>query len=326
MGSNVFQERGMVAISGHEEARVAIEPDGSVLVRISFPSNGQGSETACRQTAADELELDPSRVTIAPVDTASGVDGSGSFGSRGTVVGCSAVVKSCLALRERMLEVAGRALDIQPDELELADGHARVAADPSRRIGYDELVGVGPPGYLDVCERHDPLETTFSYGVHACLVEVDPTIGAVEILRYVIVDDCGRVINPLLVEGQAHGSTVQGIGAAPLERVVFDENVQPITGSFVDYLLPLATDVPSFEVMHLEHPPPSSIAGFKGVGEGGTVAAPPAVANAIASAVGREVNEIPVSPELITTLISAPDSRNASSSAPLLGGARARLL
>jgi aerobic carbon-monoxide dehydrogenase large subunit len=305
MGSNVFQERGMLGITGHEEARVSLAMDGSVHVQVSFPSNGQGSETAVSQIAADLLRIGPSRVVVARVGAGLGVEGSGSFGSRGTVVGGSAVVKSALALRERIIEVAARELDADAAELELADGHVEVAGDRSRRVAYSGLVSAAPSGYLEVCERHDPPETTFSYGVHACLVEVDPSLGAVDFIRYVIVDDCGRMINPLIVDGQAHGATAQGIGAALLEQVCFTEDGQPISGSFVDYLLPLATDLPSFEVLHLEHPPPDSVAGFKGVGEGGTVAAPPAVANAIASAIGVEVNEIPVTPELITTLVAA---------------------
>jgi carbon-monoxide dehydrogenase large subunit len=303
MGSNVFQERGMLGITGHEEARVSLGLDGSVRVTVSFPSTGQGSETACLQVAADVLQVAPSRITIGPVDTASGVDGSGSFGSRGTVVGASAVALAARALRDRLFELAARELGAEGEDLELHDGNVRMIADSSRAASYSELAAAAPPGYLDVLERHDPPETTFSYGVHACLVEVDPALGTVELLRYVIVDDCGRVINPLIVEGQAHGSTAQGIGAALFERVEYTDGAQPITGSFVDYLLPLATDVPSFKVHHLEHPPPESPAGFKGVGEGGTVAAPPAVANAIAFALGLEVNEIPATPALITGLL-----------------------
>jgi aerobic carbon-monoxide dehydrogenase large subunit len=127
----------------------------------------------------------------------------------------------------------------------------------------------------------------------------------VRIVRYVVVEDCGRVINPLIVDGQAHGSTVQGIGAALLESVVFDEFGQPLTSTFVDYLLPTAMEAPTFDVYRLEHPPPDSLGGFKGVGEGGTVAAPAAVTNAISAAIGAEINEIPVTPELVASLAGA---------------------
>src|SRR5262249_16804456 len=126
-----------------------------------------------------------------------------------------------------------------------------------------------------------------------------------QITRYVIVDDCGRIVNPLVVDGQAQGSTAQGIGAALFEAMLFDDAAQPLNASLVDYLLPSVLDVPSFEVAHLEHPPPDSVGGFKGVGEGGTVAAPPAVVNAIAAAIGREINEIPVTPEVVLSRIEA---------------------
>src|SRR5262249_59937769 len=134
----------------------------------------------------------------------------------------------------------------------------------TRQLQFQELHTLSPPGYLDVLARHDPPETTFSYGVHACLVEVDPELGAVEIGRYVIVDDCGRIINPLIVDGQSQGSTAQGIGAALFEAILFDDVGQPMTGSFVDLLLPSATDIPAFEGLHLEHPPPDSIGGVQG--------------------------------------------------------------
>jgi aerobic carbon-monoxide dehydrogenase large subunit len=304
MGSNVFQERGMTDITGHEEARVAVEADGSVLVRVSVPPAGQGSETAFRQLVADTLDLDPAVVTVAAVDSLSGLSGSGSFGSRGTVVGGSAVLLAARGLRDRMLEIAAQVLEMEIDDLELELGFVQPKMQESRRIAIGELVALSPSGYLDVSARHDPLETTFSYGVHACAVEVDPELGSVEILRYVIVDDCGRIINPLVVDGQSEGSTAQGIGAALFEAMLFDDDGQPVNGSFVDYLLPSATDIPSFEVLHLEHPPPDSIGGFKGVGEGGTVAAPPAVLNAISAAIGVEINEIPATPELIVTRIA----------------------
>jgi carbon-monoxide dehydrogenase large subunit len=302
MGSSVFQARGMLGIRGHEEARVSIEPDGTALVRTSVPSTGQGTATSIAQLVADSLRLPLDQVVVAPVDTASGADGNGSFGSRGTVVGGSAALKSCAVLRTRLLGLAARELEASVDDLELADGGVQPLGVPARRLTYAALAAAAPDGHLDVCERHDPEDTAFSYGVHACVVEADPVLGDVRIVRYVIVEDCGRVVNPLIVDGQAHGSTVQGIGAALLERVVFDDQAQPLTSSLIDYLLPTALEAPPFEVLRLEHPPPESVGGFKGVGEGGTVAAPAAVANAIAAAIGAEVNEIPATPELVATL------------------------
>lgn len=305
MGSNVFQGRGMVAIRGHEEVRVSIELDGTALVRASVPSTGQGTTTSLAQLVADSLHLPLDEVVVAPVDTASGADGSGSFGSRGTVVGGSAALKSCWELRMRLLDLASDELEASVADLELVQGAIQPLGVPALRMTFAELAAAAPAGRLDVCERHDPAETTFSYGVHACVVEVDPVLGDVRIVRYVIVEDCGRVINPLIVDGQAHGSSVQGIGAALLESVVFDESGQPLTSNFVDYLLPTAMEAPTFDVYRLEHPPPDSVGGFKGVGEGGTVAAPAAVTNAISAAIGAEINEIPVTPERVASLAGA---------------------
>jgi carbon-monoxide dehydrogenase large subunit len=305
MGSNVFQDRGMTAIAGHEEARSSIEADGTLVLRVSVPPAGQGSEMAYRQLAAETLGVTPADVRLTPVEASPGVNGSGSFGSRGTVVGGSAVLLASRGLRERLLELAAKELETDPQELELAGGSVRVSGDTARELTFADLAGAAPPGYLDVRARHDPAETTFSYGVHACLAEVDPKLGAVELVRYVIVDDCGRIINPLVVDGQSEGSTAQGIGAALFEAIVFDENAQPTNASFIDYLLPTATDVPAFEVHHLEHPPPDSVGGFKGVGEGGTVAAPAAVVNAVAAAIGAEINELPASPELVVTRLES---------------------
>jgi carbon-monoxide dehydrogenase large subunit len=302
MGSGVFQARGMLGIRGHEEVRVSIERDGTALVRASVPSTGQGTATSLAQLVADSLRLPLDRVVVAAVDTASGVDGSGSFGSRGTVVGGSAALKACRELRTRLLERAEHELEVSISDLELLGGAVQAAGAPARRVTYATLAADAPAGYLDVRERHDPSDTTFSYGVHACVADVDPVLGEVRIVAYVIVEDCGRIVNPLIVEGQAHGSTMQGIGAALLESVVFDDMAQPLTSSLVDYLLPTALDAPVFQVLHLVHPPPESVGGFKGVGEGGTVAAPAAVANAIAAAIGAEVNEIPAAPELVASL------------------------
>jgi carbon-monoxide dehydrogenase large subunit len=312
MGSNVFAARGMLGIGGHEEARVSIEPDGSAIVRSSVPSTGQGTATSLAQIVAESLHLPLDRVAVTAVDTASGADGSGSFGSRGTVVGGSAALKSCAELRKRLLELAGRELEVGAADLELADGAVRARGAPWRRVTYGALAGSAPAGHLDVRERHDPPSTAFSYGVHACVVEVDPVLGDVRIVRYVIVEDCGRIVNPLIVDGQAHGSTMQGIGAALLESAVFDEFAQPLTSTFVDYLLPTSVEAPAFEVLHLEHPPPESVGGFKGVGEGGTVAAPAAVTNAIAAALGAEINRIPVTPELVVSLARAENGRDGS--------------
>ena len=298
IGSLVFQKRGQVAIAGYEEMRITIELDGRAVVRPTVPTTGQGSSTAFAQIVADELGLDISQVEVRRPDTIAGPDGSGAFASRGTVVGGTAAMKASATLRRRMTEVAARHLRVGPQDVELVQGAFQVCDEPARRVELTQLAEIAE-GYFDVCERHDPSTGTIAYGVHACVVEVDPEVGSVHVVRYAIVGDSGRLVNPMLVEGQAHGSTTQGIGAALLEGVVYDNSGQPLTGSFADYLLPTAMDVPGFSVDHLDHRPIDSMTGFKGAGEGGTVAAPPAVVNAVANALGVELNTIPLTPGAI---------------------------
>jgi carbon-monoxide dehydrogenase large subunit len=304
IGSNVFRRRGQVEIMGYEEARLTIAPDGHVIVRPTVPSTGQGVYTAFAQIVADVLHQDIADVEVRRPDTFAGPDGSGAFASRGAVVGGAAALKASRTLRERTLEVAARHLRASVEELVLVPGRVEVDAEPDRFVGLGMVAKLGE-AYLDVCERHDPTAGTMACGAHACVVEVDPEVGSVKILRYAIVGDNGRIINPMIVEGQEHGSTVQGIGAALLERFVFDDDGQPLTGSFMDYLLPTAADAPSFTVNHLEHRPVESLTGFKGAGESGCIAGPATVANAVANALGREVNSIPVLPEQIAMSGSA---------------------
>jgi aerobic carbon-monoxide dehydrogenase large subunit len=298
IGSNVFRRRGQVDIKGYEEARLTIELDGHVIVRPTVPNTGQGVYTALAQIVAEVLEQEIADVEVRRPDTSAGPDGSGAFASRGAVVGGAAALKASRTLRERVLEVAARQLRASVEELVLLAGRVEVIDEPRRSIGLGMLAKIGE-AYLDVCERHDPAVGTIACGAHACVVEVDPEVGSVKILRYAIVGDNGRIINPMIVEGQEHGSTVQGIGAALLERFVFDDDGQPLTGSFMDYLLPTAADAPSFTVNHLEHRAVESPTGFKGAGESGCIAGPATIANAVANALGREVNGIPIAPEQI---------------------------
>jgi carbon-monoxide dehydrogenase large subunit len=296
MGSNVFQGRGMVAIVGYEESRVTITLEGNVVVRPTVPTTGQGSATAFAQLVADGLSVPLSMVEVRQPDTSAGPDGSGAFASRGTVVGGTAMQKAAASLRERIVEVAARQLRIEPDDVEIADGAVFSRDEPTRRMSFAELALVGE-SYLDVTERYDPSTTTFSYGTHACIVEVQPDIGSVRTLRYAIADDVGKLINPLIVDGQTQGSTVQGFGVAFLEAVAYDGLGQPNSSSLADYLLPTASDVPRFRLVHVEDFPGGSPGGFRGAGESGTVAAPAALVNAVSNALGAELNHVPVTPD-----------------------------
>jgi carbon-monoxide dehydrogenase large subunit len=184
-------------------------------------------------------------------------------------------------------------------DLEIADGGVHVVGSPGSSIPIRDLLAAATSDRYRVSAHWDPPSVAYPYATHACVVEVDAETGRVTVLRYVVAEDCGRVINPLVVEGQIHGATAQGIAEALFEQVVYDAEAQVQTASFMDYLVPTAGELPTLEIEHLETPSPTSAGGFKGVGEGGTVGAPGAVANAVCDAIGLELNELPISPERV---------------------------
>jgi carbon-monoxide dehydrogenase large subunit len=202
-------------------------------------------------------------------------------------------------LRERLISLAAETLEARPEDIALDGSRAAVRGSPGRGLAFSELFALAPPGQLDLAEHYDPEQTSYPYATHACVVAVDETTGAIEIERYVVVEDCGPEINPIVVEGQVHGATAQGIGGALLEAMRYGTDGQPLTASFMDYLLPGPCELPALVVEHLETPAPDLRAGFKGVGEGGTLAPGPALANAVANALGIEVNELPIGAELL---------------------------
>jgi carbon-monoxide dehydrogenase large subunit len=305
MGSAVFHGRGMTAIAGSDQAWIRMDPNGEATVWTSIAAIGQGSATTFAQMAADTLGLDVDRVRVARVDT--GVvlgDGTGTFASRGAVVGGGAVKMAATELHQRLLDDAAEELEADPHDLEIVDGRITVRGAPAADLDIGALVAADPERYRTNA-TFDPTVTTYPYATHVCKVEVDPETGGVRILRYVVAEDCGRIINPLIVEGQTHGAVAQGIGGALYESMVYDENGQPLTGSFMDYLVPTAAELPDVEVLHLEIPAPDSPNGAKGAGEGGTLGPPAAIANAVADALGVEFNELPLHPERVLTELRA---------------------
>jgi carbon-monoxide dehydrogenase large subunit len=298
MNSAVFLGRGMVGIEGYDGAHLGLGPDGRLTVWTTTPSVGQGTETTFTQIVAEVLGVEPEEVSVARSDTGvGGLAGTGTFASRSAVSAGGAVTRAAAELRSRLLEDAAGRLEIPAEELELLDGAVRVSAFPGTGVSLDELAAAAAPGRYAVSAQWDPPAVAYPYGTHVCVVEVDPDTGGVEILRYAIADDCGRVINPPIVEGQIHGATTQGIAEALFEAILHDEDGQPQNASLMDFLLPTAAEVPSFVLEHLETPSPTSAHGVKGVGEGGTVGAAGAVANAVCDAVGAQLNEIPLRPE-----------------------------
>jgi carbon-monoxide dehydrogenase large subunit len=294
--------------TGHEGATVRMDPSGAVTVLAGVTSQGQGLETTMAQLAAAELGLPLDAVRVILGDTDATPFGLGAFASRQAVIGGGAVARAARALREKITAIAAHLLEAAAADLEVADGRIAVRGMPARglsmldvaRVAHLETHRLPPetePG-LEATRFYDPIRGTFAAGAQAAVVEVDVATGRVQIRRYVCVEDTGRVINPLVVEGQVQGAIAQGIGGALLEHLVYDETGQLLTGTLMEYALPTAADVPAFELAHVEVPA-ENLLGVRGVGEGGTLGPPAVLANAVADALaplGIEVNELPITP------------------------------
>jgi carbon-monoxide dehydrogenase large subunit len=311
MGSETYRRRGMAHVAGPEAATVSIAADGSVDVHVSFPSQGQGHATTAAQVVAARLGVPIESVRVMQPDTATAPPGTGTFASRGAVVQGGAVDGAARTVRAQLFAVAAAALEASPADLELTGGRVSVRGVPGRgvtvadlaRIAHAAAPGARPDARaLEATEVFDPPGPTFSGAVHVASVEVDPETGRVTVRAYALVEDCGPVINPLIVEGQIHGAVAQGIGEALSERLVYDEEGQLLTGTLMDYALPVAAALPDFAVGHLETPSPITPGGYKGMGEGGTIGAPAAIANAVADAVrplGIAITALPILPETL---------------------------
>ena len=300
INSMVFTGRGMVGIAGFDGAHITLDADGMVTVWTTLPAIGQGSETTFAQMAADEMGVDLARVRVAPADTSvGGLHGTGTFASRSAIAGGGAIRDACGELLQRLREDASERLEANPEDLVLADGAVHVAGSPAASVPLQELVEAASADRYRVSATFDPPAIAYPYATHACQVEVDAETGAIDIQRYVVVEDCGTVINPIIVEGQVHGAVAQGLGGTLLEGMVYGPDGQPLTASLMDYLVPTAPDVPPLEVAHMSIPAPGSPNGAKGVGEGGTLGPPGALANAVSDALGVECNELPLTPERV---------------------------
>jgi carbon-monoxide dehydrogenase large subunit len=233
------------------------------------------------------------------LDTEQSPRGSGSFASRSAISAGGALISVSHHLRERLLALAAESLEARVEDIVIEGTRAFVQGSPRAGIELADLAGQAQPGQLDLAEHYDPEHTAYPYATHACVVEIDSVTGDLTILRYVVVEDCGPEINPIIVEGQVHGATAQGIGGALFETLRYGPDGQPLTASFMDYLVPGACELPRLLVEHLETPAPDLRAGHKGVGEGGTLAPGPALANAVSNALGIDVDVLPITPELM---------------------------
>jgi len=281
-----------------ENARLELERDGTVTVYVGSAAVGQGLETIMAQIAADALGLTIDKVRVRHGSTTYLDDGYGSFHSRSTVLGGSAVVEGAVALLNKIRTAAAARLGCQPAEIEVTDRHAE--ARDGRSIGLDALAEDGLRADASFANDH---RHTYAYGTAAAHVAVDPDTGGVELVDYVVVEDVGRIVNPLTLHGQVIGATVQGLGGALMEELVYDARGQLLTGNLADYAIPAAADFPRIRAVSLQHrPSPTNPLGVKGAGEGGIIPVGGLMANAIAgalSSLGAEPNELPLSPSRV---------------------------
>ncbi len=305
------------AIGPYEAATVKLDLAGRVIVATGAVSSGQGHETSFAQVAADSLGVPLDWVTVIGGDTATVPFGVGTFASRSAVTAGNSIADACREVRGRLVRAGATLLEAAPEDIEIENGRLFVRGTPGRAVDIARVVqasiptfarpGIASPDFEASAYHHVPT-VTYASAVHVAQVEVDVETGAVKLLRYVVAHDCGRVINPIIVEGQVHGGVAQGIGGALFEDMVYDEQGQLLAGSLMDYAVPKADDLPLIETVHLEFPSPRNPLGVKGLGEGGAISPPAAISNAIEDALapfGVRITETPVTPARIRALLAA---------------------
>lgn len=314
-GTRAFALRKMAITPGLDNAHLKMDPSGNVAVAVGTCGHGQGHQTTLAQIAADELGITPDKILVRQGDTDATPYGWGTFASRSLVIGGGATKKAAALLADRIREIASHLLEASPEDLELEDGQVRVKGSPDRFVEVAEVARAafleaqrlpeGEAGTLEANAGFDP-PGTFSNATHGVEVEIDPETGEVRLSRYVVAEDCGVMINPMIVEGQVRGGVAQGIAAALYERLVYDDEGQLVTSTLMDYLVPTAMEIPSVEILHLETPCEYSETGAKGMGEGGTMGAPAAIASAVADALshlGIEIDHLPITPDRLRAAI-----------------------
>jgi carbon-monoxide dehydrogenase large subunit len=303
-----------------ESAFVRIDPSGKIYVSSGACPQGQGMETIFAQVAADLWKVPPEDVVIALADTAAIAIGFGTMASRSTVTLSAAMHHASERLRDKVFAIAANLLECAPADLELRNGGVGVVGVPGAAVNLARIAQAARPGWdnerppgvdagLEETYYWQPQTVTWSYAVHVAIVDVDGGTGRVGIEEYAVAHDCGVVVNPMLVEGQIMGGAAQGLGGVLREAIAYDANGQLLSGSLMDYALPTASDIPAMRILHQHSPSPLNPLGVKGVGEGGAVAPPAAIANAVCDALapfGVEVNATPIKPE---QLISAMRQR-----------------
>ncbi|TMR91161.1 aerobic carbon-monoxide dehydrogenase large subunit [Nonomuraea basaltis] len=323
-------------VGPYEGGHVQVTSDGRVHVSTGLTSQGQGHETVFAQIAASELGVPIERISVVTGDTRRFGYAVGTFASRAAVVSGNAIALACRKVRDKALRIAADALEADPADMEITDGMVHVAGAPTAsiplstvavlanplRYAFDDeaakatqFSGTASPDRPPIAEGEEPglegrdyyspIRSTFASGMHAAIVETDPDTAEIKIVRYAVVHDCGRLINPMIVEGQIHGGVAQGIGGALYERMVYDSHGQLVNASFMDFLMPYATEIPHIETGHLETPSPLNPLGIKGAGEAGVIPVSAVIASAIEDAEGIAIDRMPISPSELFDLRAA---------------------
>ena len=315
-GSPAFAARGMDITPGWETVILTVDPSGFVEARIGASPHGQGLRTTLAQIIADEIGVTPDVIKVVHGDTDHTPYGWGTFASRSLVISGGATLIAARKVRAKLIKIAGTMLEAAEGDIVLADGVAKIAGTdrviPIARLAREAYTqthrfkGEIEPGLIET-GTYDP-PGTFSNACHVAIVEVDADTGRVVVERYVVAEDAGRLINPMIAEGQVHGGIAQGIGNALLEEIIYDENGSILTANLADYMPPTAREIPPIELHHIETPSVNSITKAKGLGEGGTIGAPAAVLNAINDALapfGVQIDEMPATPQRIRAALRA---------------------
>ena len=319
-GCDEWVTRGVHVIPGFESATARLLADGSLMLLTGIQSHGQGLETTLAQIVHQELGIDTDKVSVRHGDSALSPFGMGTFASRSMVMAGGAVAKATRMLRDKMARVAAHLMQCRPDQIEFADGSAK---GPGSELGFAQIgyaaylhheeLPSGMDATLEASAVYEPGISTgfFCYSSQAAVVAVDPNTGTVEVLDYVVVEDCGTMVNPMIVKGQIIGGIAQGIGTALYEEIPYSEDGQPLATTFADYLMPGATEIPPIRIAHLTTPSEHSEYGVKGMGEGGAIAPPAVIANAVRDALAGldvQINETPITPRRVVEAIHAAKS------------------
>jgi carbon-monoxide dehydrogenase large subunit len=313
-GTSEWLQRGMMVVFGYEQAAVQLTADGTLVIDAPIQNHGQGLETTLAQVACQELGIDPADVVVRHGDTATAPYGMGTFASRSMVMSGGAVGRACEQLAAKIKSIGAHLLRVDQTQVRLRDGHVIADGAGGRSVPLGEVAAAAylrperlppsvDPGLCVVAAYRTDRDTgAWSYGTHAVIVAVDKGTGRISILDYSIAHDCGTIVNPIIVDGQMMGGLAQGIGTALYEEMLYGETGQPLASTFMDYLLPGALEVPQARMAHLSNPSPITRYGIKGMGEGGAIAPPAAICNAVNDALrplGVQVNETPMTPERI---------------------------